>query len=198
MLPVLTQYIKKGSAFKSCDESRLRQGTRRAAGQHFTIELNKPVKLAWPMVLTQLAQVAMMTTDLAFIGHIGPEALAAAALAVTLYLISSASPLARACWRRSHLWRRRSRGRDSCYATARTAHGPRDGAVTIVPDHSICVSRRANTARFRSGSRRARLAQQYLFGLAFGVVPALWLQAIRGRGQPAGADLCGSHWPRYP
>ncbi|WP_346770998.1 MATE family efflux transporter [Bradyrhizobium sp. CW9] len=63
--------------------SVLRQGTRRAAGQHFTIELNETVKLAWPMVLTQLAQVAM-TTDLAFIGHIGPEALAAAALAVTL------------------------------------------------------------------------------------------------------------------
>ncbi|WP_354264931.1 hypothetical protein [Bradyrhizobium sp. GM2.2] len=29
-----------------------------------------------------------MTADLAFIGHIGPEALAAAALAVTLYLVS--------------------------------------------------------------------------------------------------------------
>lgn len=45
------------------------------------------MKLAWPMVLTQLAQVAMMTSDIAFIGHIGPEALAAAALAVTLYLV---------------------------------------------------------------------------------------------------------------
>lgn len=45
------------------------------------------MKLAGPMVLTQLAQVAM-TTDIAFIGHIGPEALAAAALAATLYLIS--------------------------------------------------------------------------------------------------------------
>lgn len=46
------------------------------------------MKLAWPMVLTQLAQVAMVTADLAFMGHIGPEALAAAALAVTLYLVS--------------------------------------------------------------------------------------------------------------
>lgn len=36
--------------------SVLRQSTRRAAGQHFTIELNETVKLAWPMVLTQLAQ----------------------------------------------------------------------------------------------------------------------------------------------
>lgn len=67
--------------------SCLQQGTRRAAGQHFTIELNETVKLAWPMVLTQLAQVAMMTADIAFIGHIGPEALAAAALAVALYLV---------------------------------------------------------------------------------------------------------------
>ncbi|WP_247337195.1 MATE family efflux transporter [Bradyrhizobium sp. CW4] len=35
-----------------------------------------------------MRKVAMMTADLAFIGHIGPEALAAAALAVTLYLVS--------------------------------------------------------------------------------------------------------------
>ena len=33
--------------------SVLRQGaTRRAVGQHLTIELSETVKLAWPMVLT--------------------------------------------------------------------------------------------------------------------------------------------------
>lgn len=154
--------------------SVLRQGTRRAAGQHFTIELNETVKLAWPMVLTQPAQVAMMTTDLAFIGHIGPEALAAAALASRS--ISLASPLARACWRRSHLWRRRRMGRESCSAHCARAYGRR---CYYRSDHSVCVSRRANTARFRSGSRRGAAPRQYLFGLALGVVPALWLQAIR-------------------
>lgn len=64
------------------------EGTRRAAIRRFSIELGETAKLALPMVLTQVAQVAMMTTDLAFIGRISAEALAAAALAGRLYLIS--------------------------------------------------------------------------------------------------------------
>ena len=35
------------------------------------------VKLAWPMALTQLGQIAMMTTDLALIGRLGDDAVAA-------------------------------------------------------------------------------------------------------------------------
>lgn len=106
----------------------------------------------------------MMTADLAFIGHIGPEALAAAALAVTLYLVSFTvgaglvapiAPLAA-----------QSYGAGNLAMVQRAAHGPMDGAVTIVPDHGVCVSWRANSARFRSGPDAARLAQQYLFGLA--------------------------------
>lgn len=141
-----------GKIIEAQPVSVLRQGTRRAAGQHFKIELNETVKLAWPMVLTQLAQVAMMTADLAFIGHIGPEALAAAALAVTLYLVSFTfgaglvapiAPLAA-----------RAYGAGNLAMVQRTAHGPMDGAVTIVPDRNVCVSWRANPTRFSSGSRR--------------------------------------------
>ncbi len=46
------------------------------------------MKLALPMVLTQVGQIAMTTTDLAFIGRISTEALAAAALAGRIYLVS--------------------------------------------------------------------------------------------------------------
>lgn len=41
--------------------------------------------LAWPIVLTNLAQTAMPTTDVILIGRLGPESLAAAALGTNLY-----------------------------------------------------------------------------------------------------------------
>ena len=41
-----------------------------------------------PIALTQLGQIAMMTTDLALIGRLGDEAVAAAALASTVFFIS--------------------------------------------------------------------------------------------------------------
>jgi multidrug resistance protein, MATE family len=44
-------------------------------------EIIETVKLAWPMALTQLGQIAMMTTDLALIGRLGDAAIAAVGLA---------------------------------------------------------------------------------------------------------------------
>src|SRR5262249_51364371 len=47
-------------------------------------ELAETIKLALPIALTQLGQIAMMTSDLALIGRLGDEAVAAAALAHTV------------------------------------------------------------------------------------------------------------------
>src|SRR3954462_9440853 len=55
---------------------------------HLVLELTETLKLAVPIALTQLGQIAMMTTDLALIGRLGDEAVAAAALAHTVYFIS--------------------------------------------------------------------------------------------------------------
>src|SRR6201985_3250178 len=57
-------------------------------GHRLALELTETLKLAVPLALTQLGQIAMMTTDLAFIGRLGNEAVAAAALAGTVYFIS--------------------------------------------------------------------------------------------------------------
>lgn len=48
-------------------------------------EMRATFALAWPIVLTNLAQTAMPTTDVILIGRLGPDALAAAALATNLY-----------------------------------------------------------------------------------------------------------------
>src|SRR5262249_47365588 len=66
-------------------------------------ELSDTVKLALPMALTQLGQVAMMTSDLALLGRLGNHVVAAVALAHTILfgsfvigmgLVSAVAPLA--------------------------------------------------------------------------------------------------------
>src|SRR5271154_7633287 len=73
------------------------------AGDHLTLELTETLRLAVPIALTQLGQIAMMTTDLALIGRLGDVAVAAAALAHTVFffsftfgmgLVSAVAPLA--------------------------------------------------------------------------------------------------------
>src|SRR3954454_17281010 len=55
---------------------------------HLAAELGETLKLAVPLALTQLGQIAMMTTDIAMIGRFGAEAVAAASLAHTVYFVS--------------------------------------------------------------------------------------------------------------
>ena len=66
-------------------------------------DLADTLRLAWPMALTQLGQVAMMTTDLILLGRLGDQMVAATALANTILfaaftigmgLVSAVAPLA--------------------------------------------------------------------------------------------------------
>ena len=66
-------------------------------------EIVETVKLALPIALTQLGQIAMMTTDLALIGRLGDDAVAAVGLAhlilffgfvLGMGLVSAVAPLA--------------------------------------------------------------------------------------------------------
>ena len=65
-------------------------------------ELRETIQLAWPLVLANLAQTAIYSTDVIMIGRLGAPELAASALAVNLYsvllftgtgLITAAAPL---------------------------------------------------------------------------------------------------------
>src|SRR3982074_1936818 len=57
-------------------------------GNQLAVELTETLRLAAPIALTQLGQIAMMTTDLALIGPLGDQAVAAAALASTVFFVS--------------------------------------------------------------------------------------------------------------
>ena len=50
-------------------------------------ELKATLALAWPMVLTNLAQTAMGATDVLMLGWLGPDELAAGAVATNLYFL---------------------------------------------------------------------------------------------------------------
>src|SRR6187549_1720403 len=74
-----------------------------APGHHLVVELTETLKLAVPIALTQLGQIAMMTSDLALVGRLGDGAVAAAALASSVFfitftfgmgLVSAVAPLA--------------------------------------------------------------------------------------------------------
>jgi MATE family multidrug resistance protein len=56
-----------------------------AAPRSLREEMSATLRLAWPLILSNLASSAISTTDVLMLGWLGPEPLAAAALTVNLY-----------------------------------------------------------------------------------------------------------------
>src|SRR5712672_1702859 len=149
------------------------------SGNHLALELTETLRLAVPMALTQLGQIAMMTTDLALIGRLGDEAVAAAALAHTVFfvcftfgmgLMSAVAPLAAQAFgaRNPRLVRRSLRV------------GLWAALVISLPMMVLPLYGEQILVMLGQAPATARLAQRYLLGLAWGIAPALWFLAIRG------------------
>src|ERR1700692_488238 len=153
-----------------------------AAARHrgrLALELTETLKLAVPIALTQLGQIAMMTTDLAFIGRLGDAAVAAAPLAHTVFfvtftfgmgLVSAVAPLAAQAFgaRNPRLVRRSLRV------------GLWGALVMSLPMMVLPLFGERILLTLGQAPAIAHLAQRYLFGLAWGITPALWFLAIRG------------------
>lgn len=150
-----------------------------AARSHLAVEFADTLRLAAPMALTQLGQIMMMTTDLALIGRLGEEAVAAAALASSVYfvsftvgmgVVSAVAPLAAQAFGARNPHRVRRALRVGLWA-ALLASLP----MMTFPLYGERILRMLGQAE-----APANLAQQYLLGLVWGATPALWLIAIRG------------------
>jgi multidrug resistance protein, MATE family len=146
---------------------------------HFTLELAETLKLAVPIALTQLGQIAMMTTDLAFIGRLGSEAVAAASLAHTVFfvsftfgmgLVSAVAPLAAQAFG----------ARDPRLVRRSLRVGLWAALLMALPLMALPFRGEQILLALGQAPMAAQLAQQYLFGLVWGVLPALWFLAIRG------------------
>ena len=148
-------------------------------GRHLALELAETLKLAVPIALTQLGQIAMMTTDIALIGRLGTEAMAAASLAHTVFfvsftfgmgLVSAVAPLAAQAFgaRDPHLIRRSLRV------------GLWAALLMSLPMMALSLRGEPILLMLGQTPTGARLAQEYLFGLTWSILPALWFMAIRG------------------
>jgi MATE family multidrug resistance protein len=149
-----------------------------APGRHLADEFSETLKLAVPMALTQLGQIAMMTTDLALVGRLGDQAVAAAALASTVFfvsftfgmgLVSAVAPLAAQAFGARNPHRVRRALRVGLWA----------GLLVSLPMMAFPLRGEQILLLLGQAPATAHLAQQYLFGLAWGILPALWFLAIR-------------------
>ena len=149
------------------------------AGHRLSLELTETLKLAVPLALTQLGQIAMMTTDLAFIGRLGDGAVAAAALAHTIFfvsftvgmgLVSAVSPLAAQAYGARNPHRVRRSLRVGLWAAF----------LISLPVMALPFWGEQILLALGQSPAAAALAQQYLFGLVWSILPGLWFMAIRG------------------
>jgi multidrug resistance protein, MATE family len=141
-------------------------------------EIAETVKLAWPMVLTQLGQIAMMTTDLALIGRLGEAAVAAVGLAHLILFVGFVFGM----------------GLVSAVATlAAQAHGARKprmvrralrmglwAAVILgAPINAIQMWGEDILVAAGQTHEAAALAARYLQGLTWSMIPAWCFIALR-------------------
>ncbi len=149
-----------------------------ASSGELGVEITETLKLAIPIALTQLGQIAMMTTDLALIGRLGDRAVAAAALAHTIFfiaftigmgLVSAVAPLAAQA-----LGARKPRGVRRSLRVGLLA-----ALLLSLPLMTLPLFGERILTSLGQAPENARLAQTYLFGLTPGILPALWFMAIR-------------------
>jgi multidrug resistance protein, MATE family len=147
-------------------------GPHKNASHHLTIELTETLKPAVPMALTQLGQIAMTTTDLVLIGRLGDEAVAAAGLAGTIYFLSftlgiglmaAVAPLAAQAFGAGEPALVRRALRTGLWVALLVSL-----PIMAFPLRGEPILRALGQAPMTS-----HLAQDYLFGLAWGVMPAL-------------------------
>ena len=154
--------------------------TRQARQRAWATELRATLALAWPLVFTNLAQIALTTTDVLVLGRLGAHELAAATLAVNLYLallifaiglVSATSPMmAQAIGRRLHVVRDVRR-------TFR--QGLWSAVMLAVPAWLVLWHTEAILLAFGQEPRLAADAQIFMHTLQWGFLPSLGFIALR-------------------
>jgi multidrug resistance protein, MATE family len=152
--------------------------TAPAQRRPWRLELTETVQLALPIAMTQLGQIAMMTTDLALVGRLGDTALAGAALAHTILfgafvvgmgLMSAVAPLAAQGFgaRKPRLVRRALRV------------GLWAALLLGIPLSLLQLRGEEILLAFGQSPEAAALAGRYLMGLAWSLIPAWGFIAFR-------------------
>jgi MATE family multidrug resistance protein len=151
-----------------------------AADRSVRVELIETIRLALPIALTQLGQIAMMTTDLALIGRLGDASIAAASLAHTIFFgmfvlgmgaMSAVAPLvAQAFGARDPRTIRKSLHVGLWLGVLLTI--PLTPVLLLYGEQILVALGQAPAA--------AKLAERYLDGLTWSLLPAWWFLVLRG------------------
>lgn len=150
-----------------------------AEAPSWRLELTETVRLALPIALTQLGQVAMMTSDLVLLGRLGDQMVAAAALAhavlfaafvLGMGLVSAVAPLAAQAYG----------ARDPRMVRRALRVGLWAAVILGVPLSVLQFYGREILILLGQTPETATLAARYLYGLAWSLIPAWWFIALRG------------------
>ncbi len=142
-------------------------------------ELVETLRLAWPIALTQLGQIAMMTSDLALLGRLGDHVVAAAALGHTVLfavfvlgmgLVSAVAPLAAQAFG----------ARDPRMVRRALRVGLWAATLLGIPLSLVQLYGKEILLALGQAEEAATLAARYLQGLAWCLIPAWWFIALRG------------------
>lgn len=143
-------------------------------------EIRATLALAWPMVLTNLGQTAMTTTDVMMMGRLGPHALAAGTLGANLYftpmifglgLMLAVSPMIA-----FELGRRRHSVRD----VRRTLRqGLWIGALVAVPIWAVLWHTEAILLAMGQDPALSADAGVYVRAMQWAILPFYWFVALR-------------------
>ncbi len=151
-----------------------------AARRAWATELRATLALGWPLVLTNLAQIALTTTDMIVLGRLGAHELAAAMLGVNLYLafllfsiglVTATSPMiAQAIGRKLHVVR----------DVRRTFRQGLWSAVIIsIPAWIVLWHTERVLLVFAQEPALAADAQRFVHALMWGFLPSLGFIALR-------------------
>ncbi len=143
-------------------------------------EFRATLTLGWPLVLTNLAQIALTTTDVIVLGRVGASALAAGTLGVNLYfailifgigVVTATSPMmAEAFGRKLHMVRDvRRTFRQGIWASV----------LIAVPSWLLLWHTEAILLRFDQEPQLAADAQLFVRALQWGMLPTLGFIALR-------------------
>jgi MATE family multidrug resistance protein len=144
----------------------------------FRTELIETIRLAAPMALTQLGQIAMMTTDLALLGRLGDTVVAATALAHTVLfasftlgmgLVAAVAPLASQAFG----------ARDPRMVRRALRVGLWAAVIAGVPLTFVQLRGESILLALGQAPESAALAGRYLAGLGWCLVPAWAFMALR-------------------
>ncbi|MGB3445168.1 MAG: MATE family efflux transporter [Xanthobacteraceae bacterium] len=143
-------------------------------------EFRATLVLGWPLVLTNLAQIALTTTDVLVLGRVGPAALAAGTLGVNLYLailifgigvVTATSPMmANALGRKLHMVRDVRR-------TFR--QGLWSAVIIAIPSWLVLWHTEPILLLFGQEPELAAAAQTFVHELQWGLLPALGYIVLR-------------------